>query len=202
MQRVIFIAVVGGSGSGKTWLANRLAGALGQTTARLPLDDFYRDLSHWPRAQRDAFNFDDPAAIDWQAVRRVVEDLAAGRTAAVPVYDFTTHTRKSETRSLPPAPLVIGDGLWLLHPEWLRTRFAFSVFVDCPAEVRLQRRIERDSRERDRSEASVRRQFETHVEPMHHRFVEPQRAFATRCVHSPLDEDALASLVADLRAVT
>lgn len=201
MQRVTFIAVVGGSGSGKTWLAERLADRLGTATTRLRLDDFYRDLSHLTRAGRDACNFDDPAAIDWEAVREAVEELAAGRAARAPVYDFASHSRRPGTQSLPPAPVVIGDGLWLLHPGWLRGRFAFSVFVDCAMEVRLERRIGRDSRERGRNEGSVRRQFETQVEPMHRRFVEPQRAFATRCVSSPVEEPALVGLLEALRAV-
>ncbi len=88
------------------------------------------------------------------------------------------------------------EGLWLLHPEWLREKFSFSVFVDCPENERLQRRIERDVPTRGRTEQSVREQFSHHVKPMHDLFVEPQREWAMRCVDSPQTEMEHAELIA------
>ena len=102
-----FIAVVGGSGSGKSYLAERLKNRLGERAAHLALDDFYRDLSHLPESERDEANFDDPAAIDWDSLKEVLESLERGETASIPVYDFTSHTRKAETRPLEAAPLVV-----------------------------------------------------------------------------------------------
>ena len=196
------IAIVGGSGSGKTWLAEQLAAALGPRAGRVSLDDFYRDLSALPAAERDAVNFDDPAAIDWDAVRLACDTLQTGRAAELPLYDFATHTRRRETRRFGPVPLVIWDGLWLLHPEWLRGRFVHRIFVACPAEVRYQRRAERDCRERGRSPESVRRQFQEHVEPMHRRFVEPQQAAATRVLASPPAAQELEYLRLELQSIT
>lgn len=183
------IAVVGGSGSGKTWLAAELAGWLGDDAAHLCLDHFYRDLGHLPEPERARVNFDDPAAIDWDALRMVLESLERGEVARVPVYDFAEHVRKEETVELESRPLVVLEGLWLLHPEWLREKFALSVFVDCPEELRLLRRVERDVITRGRTEESVKRQFAEHVQPMHARFVEPQRELAMLCVTSPLPEE-------------
>ncbi len=202
MTRTIpMLAVTGGSGAGKTWLADQLASAWGPSVARVSLDDFYRDLAQLPLPARAAVNFDDPAAIDWSAVRAVVEGLARGEPVRLPQYDFATHTRGAAPRWLEAPPAVIWDGLWLLHPDWLRARFAFSVFVECPAAERLRRRLERDVGERGRSAESVRRQFEQHVEPMHGRYVAPQRSRATRCVTSPVSEPALAALLAELRSI-
>lgn len=186
MSDIRWIAVVGGSGSGKTWLAAELVEWLGDEAAHLCLDHFYRDLGHLPKPERALANFDDPAAIDWDALRLVLESLERGEVAQVPVYDFAEHVRKEETVALDRRPVVVLEGLWLLHPEWLREKFAISVFVDCPEEVRLQRRVERDVIARGRTEESVRIQFADHVQPMHARFVEPQRELATRCVGSPL----------------
>ena len=186
MKSPVHIAVVGGSGSGKTWLAEKLAAALAPRAARLTLDDFYRDLSTMPLAERETVNFDDPAAIDWEQLRAVIGAMRAGEKLDLPVYDFATHTRKPEPRYFSPPPVVIWDGLWLLHPDWLRAQFALTIFVECGADERFRRRAERDVRERGRTPESVRRQFFNHVEPMHEKFVEPQRAQATVVLNSPI----------------
>lgn len=199
MNHSRFIAVVGGSGSGKSWLAAEIGTWLGEVAGHLSLDDFYRDLSHLSAAERERVNFDDPAAIDWDALREVLECLRRGEAARIPIYDFATHARQPETRVFEQVRTVVIEGLWLLRPEWLREMFVLSVFVDCPEEERLRRRIERDVRMRGRTAASVRQQFAEHVQPMHEKFVEAQRPWATRRVHSPLLEHEHAGLVAACR---
>lgn len=169
-------------------MAARLRECLGDEAGHLSLDNFYADLGHLPEAERDAVNFDDPAAIDWEALRAVLECLERGETARIPAYDFATHTRKLETLDFENTPVVVLEGLWLLHPEWLREKFALSVFIDCPEEERLLRRIERDVIQRGRTEESVRHQFAIHVQPMHAMFVEGQRQFAHLRVNSPMSE--------------
>lgn len=186
--------MVGGSGSGKTWLAEALTGWLGDQAVCLSLDHFYRDLSDQTDSERAMVNFDNPAAIDWDALRVVLETLEKGDVARVPIYDFVEHVRKNESAALASRPFVVLEGLWLLHPEWLRKKFAMSVFVDCPEEVRLSRRVARDRVARGRTEESTRRQFMEHVQPMHARYVEPQRALATRCVTSPATENEIQEL--------
>ena len=192
------IAVVGGSGSGKTWLARELCAALGPGAAQLSLDNFYRDLSRMDAEGRGQVNFDDPAAIDWDAARSVIDTLAHGKTAAVPDYDFATHTRHPKPSILAPPAFLVWDGLWLLHDPALRERFLFSVFVSCDEAERLARRVERDVRERGRTPDSVKRQFLAHVRPMHDLFVEPQRDLADAILQSPAPPDRLAALKHDL----
>lgn len=193
-----FVAIVGGSGSGKTWLADRLAADLAGRAARLSLDDFYADLSHLEPARRRRRNFDHPRTIDWELLQRVLESLAQGVDTPVPRYDFTRNTRSPEPALCPARRITLIDGLWLLRPRALHGWFAWSVFIDCPAEVRLQRRLERDQRERDLSPDWVRRQFREHVEPMHRRYVEPQRRRAAEVVPSPVDDRHLRRLSASL----
>lgn len=194
-----FIAVVGGSGSGKSWLAARMQAQLGRDSGLLSLDDFYRDLGHLPETARDGVNFDDPAAIDWDAVRGVMDGLAGGTPVRIPGYDFATHTRQAATRAMPPVRFVLMEGLWLLHHAWLRERFDLSVFVECAEDERMRRRIERDVLARGRTAESVRRQFADHVQPMHLRFVEPQSVLATHRVSSPLSDAEFAGLLAAVR---
>jgi uridine kinase len=181
------IAIVGGSGAGKSWLADQLHRIIGKGVSRLSLDDFYRDRSSLAPTRRDKINFDHPRAIDWPSVEQVLRDCQSGRPAHLPRYDFSTHTRSSHADLWQPTPLIIMDGLWLLHRPAVRRRFDFRIFIDCPARLRLRRRLERDATERGRTPASVRRQFSTTVAPMHQRYVEPQARWADVVLTSPID---------------
>lgn len=169
---------------------------LGEDGVHLSLDHFYRDLSHLPIAERQRVNFDDPEAIDWDSLRDVITSFERGEIAQVPVYNFAQHAREAESAELKCRPFVVVEGLWLLHQKWLREKFAISVFVECPEEMRLERRVKRDAITRGRTEGSIRKQFSEHVQPMHARFVEPQRALATHHVTSPLLEAELDQLLA------
>jgi uridine kinase len=187
----LLVAIVGGSAAGKTWLADQLQSLLGNKAARLSLDDFYRDRSHLSPNRRARLNFDHPRAIDWPCVEQTFEDFLAGRPATVPSYDFATHSRKPDAHILPPKPVLLVDGLWLLHRRALRKLFALSIFVDCPASTRLSRRIARDVRARGRSSESVRRQFLETVEPMHQLHVAPQARWAHVCLCTPVKKAEL-----------
>jgi uridine kinase len=179
------IAIAGGSGAGKTWLASELQKLFGDRVERLSLDDFYRDRSHLSEKQRERLNFDHPKAIDWQCVEEVLRVCLSGRAARLPQYDFKTHTRTLVPRIMEPRPLVIMDGLWLLRRPAVRRLFAFRIFIDCPAKLRLSRRLERDLSERGRSAASIRRQFHQTVGPMHDRFVAAQSRWADLVISKP-----------------
>src|SRR5262252_5929211 len=172
--RPLLVAIVGGSGSGKTWLAERLKAKLGGKAAHLSLDNFYRDRSHLPPSRRARVNFDNPASIDWKTLRRVLSAVLRWRRTDLPAYDFKTHCRASQQRVFTPKPIVLIEGLWLLRASWLRRLFGFAVFLDCPAGTRLMRRLDRDLQYRGRSLVDTRVQFWTTVEPMHKKFVQPQ----------------------------
>lgn len=180
------IAIAGGSGSGKSRLARLLHETLAPVAAILTLDHFYQDLAHLPPEERESVNFDDPAAIDWAEVDHTLDAFLAGRAVEVPQYDFASHTRAPEGELLEPRPLLLLDGLWTLSRPEIREAAELTIFVDCPTEVRLERRIRRDMRERGRTEESVRRQFEDHVEPMHARHVQPQIELADIVLTSPI----------------
>lgn len=184
-MKVHLIAIVGGSGSGKTWLAQRLLEEFGNDAGRLSLDNFYRDLSHLTPNERDRTNFDHPNAIDWALFRRSIRSIRRGEATESPLYDFSTHTRRTETKAWQPRRLVLLDGLWLLRRAELRQLYSLSVFVECAENLRLERRVKRDQRERGRSARSVRAQFEQHVAPMHNRFVAGQVRRADFVVESP-----------------
>src|SRR6266446_4214469 len=140
------VAIVGGSGAGKTWLADHLQRILGESVARLSLDDFYLDRSHLSPTERETINFDQPQAIDWSEFERVLLDCRYGRTTGVPRYDFTLHKRFLELEVWQPKPLTLVDGLWPLHRPAIRRLFDCRIFIDCPERLRLCRRLARDVR--------------------------------------------------------
>jgi uridine kinase len=196
--RPVLVAIVGGSGSGKTWLAGRLAATLGASTLRISQDDFYRDLGHLPLARRARVNFDHPRTIDWPELERALHDLAAGRPTSLPVYDFATHTRRPERRTVQPCRVVLVEGLWLLRRRKLRSAFAITLYLDCPARLRRDRRLARDTALRGRTRTSVMKQFREQVAPMHRRWVEPQRRHATQELRSPIPSRRVKALAADI----
>jgi len=174
----VIIGIAGGSGAGKTWLAEQLTASLAPDVVRLSMDDFYLDRSHLSLARRATLNFDHPRAIDWRALEAAVRRLRAGRPAQVPCYDFSTHCRRSSQSSLFPKAVVLVDGLWPLYRPSLRRLLDLRIFLACPARTRLRRRLARDLKARGRTAESVRQQFRLTVEPMHRRFVEPQAKWA------------------------
>lgn len=179
---VHLIAITGGSGSGKTWLARKLQRRLGRRAGLLSLDDFYRDLSALPPRERDRVNFDHPDAIDWDLFRDCLRKIRRGEPVRLPGYDFVTHTRKGRTRRWEPRPVLVIDGLWLLRDPGIRRLFAHTVFVECPEEVRLARCLVRDQAERGWSRAAIRRRWRAQVKPMHDAHVAPQASLAKMVV--------------------
>jgi uridine kinase len=177
-KRPLIVAIVGGSGAGKSWLADKLTAALAPDAAGLSLDDFYRDRSHLSEARRARLNFDHPRAIDWAALEKALRRCLAGFPTALPCYDFASHCRLRKVRILKPKPIVIVEGLWLLRRPAIRRLFGFRVFLECPVRIRLRRRLDRDRRSRGRTGSSVKNQFWSTVEPMHERHVAPQSKFA------------------------
>lgn len=187
------VAIVGGTGAGKGWLASRLCQLLGERACVLSLDDFYRDRSHLPAARRERLNFDIPRAIDWRSAREVFNNCRQGRPAHVPRYDFGTHSRLPARVALQPKPVVFVEGLWLLCHKATRDLFALKIFIDCPASLRFTRRRERDVVERGRTADSVERQFRL-IAPFHERYVEPQKQWADVVLSHPFKASDLARL--------
>lgn len=176
-QRGVYVAIIGGSGAGKSWLAERLQQCFGTNCARISLDNFYRDRSHLAASKRERINFDHPRAIDWARVAQFLRDARAGRTTFIPQYDFKTHTRIGP-QLWEPKPVVIFEGLWLLTRAAVRRHFDLSIFLDAAGWLRLRWRTARDIAERGRTAESVRKQFISQVGPMHVRHVAPQRRWA------------------------
>ncbi len=194
-ERPLLIAVAGPSCSGKSTLARRLAADLGGVV--LPVDAYYKDLSHLPPEERAQVNFDSPEAIDREALAEAVRRLAGGQPIERPVYDFRTHTRTDRRERVPAAPVIVLEGLFALCWEEIRELCHLRVFVELEDRLCLERRLRRDTAERGRTAESVIRQYEESVRPMAERHVLPTRRFADVIVDG---RGALGSVVEWVRA--
>ena len=180
-KRPVVVGIAGCSGSGKTSLARELATQLEATL--FPLDLYYRDLSQFPLDARDKQNFDHPESLESELFIEHIRGLAEGRVIQRPVYDFSRHTRVAGAfEEVAPAPYVVVEGILALHYEELWPLYDFSIYVDAPNEICLNRRIYRDMRERGRTEESVRAQFEATARTMAEMYVLPSQARATMTV--------------------
>ena len=179
--RPFLIGVAGGSSSGKTTVAERLAELAGTAhLALLKLDSYYVDLSDRPLSEREAFDFDHPDAFDWPLLNDHLAALSAGASVPVPVYDYVQYNRSGDVKIVHPAPIVVVEGILVLWEPTLRERFDLKVFVDTDADIRLIRRLRRDATERGRSAESVIEQYLTTVRPAHEQFIEPSQALRRR----------------------
>lgn len=193
------LGISGGSCAGKTWLADRLASALGTRAARLSQDDFYLDRSHLSPGRRAKLNFDHPRAIDWTRLELVLRAFSEGHGAAVPRYDFATHGRLREEAHVTPAPIVIVEGLWLFRRAQLRQLFDFKIFIRSSPELCTERRLKRDIVERGRTRAQVIEQLERYTLPMSERFVAPQEKWADTVLEAPISEGDVATIVKQIK---
>lgn len=178
-ERPKVIGLAGGTGSGKTTVAQALVAEAGPGNALLlPQDAYYRAQGELPFEARVLTNYDEPSAFDNELLVRHVDQLVAGEAIDRPVYDFTHHDRSAATLRLAPAPIIIVEGILVLFDPHLRERLQLKVFVDAPPDERFIRRLERDVEERGRNAQSVISQYRRTVKPMHDLFVEPTKQYA------------------------
>lgn len=171
------LALAGGSCSGKTTLAAYLRDYVGADVCRIiRQDDYYYDIRE--RGGSPLLNFDIPEALDFEHLCENLRAFKQNKAAALPSYDFTTHQRRPASEPRNPKPLIIVEGILLLTQPKLRDVFDHSIYIQCPVELRLSRRLERDTTERGRTREDVLRQFHEQVEPAHQTFVAPSQTHA------------------------
>ena len=203
-RRPFLIGVAGGSSSGKTTVAERLAELAGtEHLAVLKLDSYYVDLGDRPLVERESFDFDHPDAFDWPLLNEHLAALAAGASAPVPIYDYALDNRSGRVRIVEPAKIIVVDGILVLWDRDLRERFDLKIFVDTAADVRLIRRLRRDIAERGRTAESIIDQYLATVKPAHERFIEPSKRYADVIIpEGGLNRPAIDVLLARVRELT
>lgn len=178
--RPLIFAISGGSGSGKTTFARKVRATLGaERCSVLSQDSYYLDQSSRFKEDGGEVNFDHPDSLEFGLLAEHLAMLRQGLPVAVPIYDFPTHTRRPESEPFQPGSVVLVDGILILGQPSVRAQLDASVFIDVPAQVRFERRLQRDIAERGRSPEGVKKQWDAQVHPMHEQFVEPSKAHAT-----------------------
>jgi uridine kinase len=178
-NKPIVIGIAGGTGSGKTSVTKAIYDQFkGHSILMIQQDSYYRDQTHLPMEERLKTNYDHPLAFDNDLFIEHIKDLLQYKAIEKPVYDYTIHTRSSETIPVEPKEVIILEGILVLEDERLRDLMDIKIFVDTDADLRILRRIQRDIKERGRTVDSVVDQYINVVRPMHNQFCEPSKKFA------------------------
>ncbi len=177
MDRIV-IGLCGGTGSGKTTLANRIYKAFGEEALLLGMDCYYKDNPDMPYEERVKINYDHPNAFDTDLFVTHLEMLRRGEKIVHPTYDFAKHLRSDKWVETESKRVIITEGILLFEDRRIVDNLDIKIFVDTDADVRILRRILRDVKERGRSLDSVVKQYLTTVKPMHEMFIEPSKRVA------------------------
>ena len=186
IERPFFILIAGGTGSGKTTVAEMIAKASGKRNILLlSVDNYYKDRSHLTLKEREKINFDDPDAIEWSLLRKQFFELIKGNPIKMPIYSFKVHTRVGY-KNIIPKKIIILEGIFALHDSEINSIAKLKLFVDTDSDIRFIRRLKRDLAERgDRTPEKVIKRWLEMVKPMHDKFIEPTR----RNAHIIIPED-------------
>ncbi|MFC4359333.1 uridine kinase [Halobium salinum] len=172
------IGIAGGTGAGKTTVARLVTENVGESVTRIPLDNYYEDLSHLDIEEREEVNYDHPSAFEWELLREHLRELLEGRAVDMPQYDFELHNRKDETVRVEPTDVIVLEGILALYDEAVNDMLDLRLYVETDADVRILRRIQRDVIDRGRDLEGVIDQYLSTVKPMHEQFIEPSKKHA------------------------
>ncbi len=201
-KRPLIIGFAGGSGSGKTTIANAVVDAVGTDSVTLiQHDSYYRDQSDVPLEDRAKTNFDHPDSLETELLIEHLEELRDGLNIERPVYDFATHTRSEETVTVRPESAIIVEGILVLVDPDLRALMDLRIYIDTESDLRLMRRLSRDILERGRTVESVLEQYLATVRPMHQQFVEPSKRYADLIVPEGYNASAVSAVTSAIQNV-
>ncbi len=201
--RSVIVGVAGGSGSGKTTVAEAIIDALNpQQVGWVAHDAYYRDLTDIAFEERIKVNFDHPDSLETELLIEHLSALKSGKSVDVPVYDFAHHVRTDAVTVLDAKPVVVLEGILVLSDQLLRNQMDLKIFVDTESDVRLMRRLRRDVADRGRTVETVLNQWETMVRPMHLQFVEPSKRYADLILPDGYSEAGVGTVIRMIRDVS
>lgn len=197
------IGVAGGSGSGKSTVTQQIISTLNQSQSISVFlqDNFYKDRSHLTPQERKLINFDHPNALDWSIMRQSIHKLSNNQSVQVPLYNFTNHTREQESLLINPTKIIIVEGIFALYDQEITDKMSLKIFVDTASDIRLIRRIKRDTTERQRSLEDICAQYLLSVRPMYKQFVEPTKVQADILLPHGSNTAALDLILSQITAV-
>lgn len=198
-MKTYIVGIAGGSGSGKSTFVGGLKEVLGDKCIIIEHDAYYKPHDDLEYEERTKINYDEPDAFDWELFIEQLESLRDGKSIEAPVYDYTRHTRSSETKIIEPSNIILLDGLLLFHDERIANLCDLKIFIDTDADTRILRRALRDIKERGRTLESVTMQYFDTVKPMYEKYIDPTKKKADIILpnggKNPLAVDMVASFL-------
>jgi len=191
-NKIYIIGITGGSSSGKTYLCNNLIKHFnGINILQIQLDSYYYDLKHLSMEEREKNNFDHPEAFDFNLLSKHLKQIKNNLLTEVPIYDYATHTRKSESTIIDEEYcLILVEGILSLYDERIRNMMDCSVYLDVSNDIRKERRIKRDLKSRKRTLSSISIQYKNTVEPMYKQYIEPTKKYSDILIKEINDKDS------------
>ena len=179
-KKIKIIAITGGSGSGKTFLCNKIIKEFGEEKIlKIEVDSYYKDLIHLPMKEREKNNFDHPDAFEFDLLYTHINKIKNLEEFDIPIYDYKTHTRKNKVKSIDGMyTLILLEGIFSTYIKKIRDMFYLNIFMDISNKTRKDRRIRRDKKKRNRTIESIEHQYTTTVEPMYKKYVEPTKKYS------------------------
>lgn len=193
------IGITGGTASGKTTFVDLIKRQFSeQDVGIISQDDYYKPLSHLTVQEREQINFDHPDSIDFKLFHEHIIALKTRKSIMVPNYCFATHDRLAQTTNITPKKVLIIEGILILSQAEIKNACNYTIFIDAPHEIRIQRRLKRDVNERGRTPESVIEQFNTNIAPMHKTFVEPVKTGVNLVIDGTQKMDSNVRKISDL----
>jgi len=189
------IGIAGGSGSGKTFLANKILDTFKENVLIIQQDSYYKDLSGLKFKKRALENFDHPNSIDIELLKTHINKLLNGEPIDRPTYSFSEHIRKDQVETLSPKPIIIVEGILILSFKELLNLFSLKIFINIDSDIRFIRRLKRDIKQRNRSPLDVCRQYLSSVRPMHKKFVIPSKNNSDIIVKNENDHKSIINII-------
>lgn len=177
MQPII-IGIAGGTASGKTSIARKIADVIDGQVTLIKQDNYYYSHPELSMEERDRLNYDHPDSFENELLLEQLTRLKNNLPIQMPVFDYTTHLRSDHTQNIVPSKVIILEGILILADSRLRQLLDIKIFIDTDSDLRIMRRIERDLQDRKRTLTSIFEQYYTTVRPMHLEFVEPSKRYA------------------------
>jgi uridine kinase len=194
-MKTFLIGIAGGSGSGKTYLANKILDTFKDKVLVIQQDSYYKDLSGIEFNKRNLENFDHPNSIDIKLLKTHITKLLNGKSIDRPTYSFSEHIRKDQIKTISPKPIIIVEGILILSFKELLNLFSLKIFINIKSDIRFIRRLKRDIKQRNRSALDVCRQYLSSVRPMHDKFVKPSKNNSDFIVKSDKDHKNIINII-------
>lgn len=201
MQDAYVIGIAGGSGSGKSTFANRIADYFPNDVALIHCDNYYLAHDDISFEKRKEINYDTPSAFEFSLMAQQIESLKKMQDIISPVYDFTRHTRSDQTLLIKAKPIILIDGILIFYEPILRKLMDIKIYVETDADERILRRVRRDVLERGRNIEDIIHQYLTTVKPMHNAYVEPTKAYADIIVNGGMNDVAFDMVIAKIKQI-